>query len=180
MLILAVAQYDIGVYPLMCSYLISDGKIGAEASNPDVKATMIMIEGIDYEDVIVKYYKTNRIGILTASLRARRREDFLRVKGSKGVTTVSGPGCSVPRKLKIQVDGSRRGKWSTRIRGRDFISRRMRWRGIYLRGGMKVQLFRFGKRSEILGLWDDIRKQSGVSIHRTNRAEFFPSVMQAT
>jgi dihydrodiol dehydrogenase / D-xylose 1-dehydrogenase (NADP) len=67
---------------------------------------MVVIDSVDYEDVIVmKYPKTNMIGILTASLRAGRREEFLRVEGSKGVITVSGPGCSVPRKVKIQVDG---------------------------------------------------------------------------
>ena len=49
-------------------------------------------------------YKDKYVEILTASLRAGRREEFLRVEGSRGVMTVSGPGCSVPRKLKIQVD----------------------------------------------------------------------------
>lgn len=48
--------------------------------------------------------KDKYVEILTASLRAGRREEFLRVEGSRGVMTVSGPGCSVPRKLKIQVD----------------------------------------------------------------------------
>lgn len=100
------ALLDIGVYPLMWSNLILDGKVGAEASNPEVSPTMVVIEGVDHEDVIVmKYPKTNRIGVLTASLRAKGREEFLRVEGSKGVITVSGPGCSLPRKVKILVEG---------------------------------------------------------------------------
>lgn len=143
------ALLDIGVYPLMWSNLILDGKVGAEASHPEVKATMVVIEGVDYEDVIVmKYPKTNRIGILTASLRARRREEFLRVEGSKGVITVGGPGCSVPRKVKIQVDGDGEREAEYENEGWDSISRRMRWRGIYLRGRRRVQLFRLRGRSE--------------------------------
>jgi len=38
---------DVGVYPLMWSNLVLDGKFGVEASNPEVKATMVMIEGVD-------------------------------------------------------------------------------------------------------------------------------------
>jgi dihydrodiol dehydrogenase / D-xylose 1-dehydrogenase (NADP) len=41
------ALLDIGVYPLMWSNLILDGKVGAEASYPEVEATMVMIEGVD-------------------------------------------------------------------------------------------------------------------------------------
>lgn len=100
------ALLDIGVYPLMWSNLILDGKVGAAAENPEVSSTMVVIEGVDYEDIVVmKYPKMNRVGILTASLRAKGREEFLRVEGSKGVVTVSGPGCSLPRSLKIMVEG---------------------------------------------------------------------------
>jgi dihydrodiol dehydrogenase / D-xylose 1-dehydrogenase (NADP) len=49
--------------------------------------------------------KDKYVEILKASLRAERREEFLRVEGSRDVMTVSGPGCSVPRKVKIQIDG---------------------------------------------------------------------------
>jgi dihydrodiol dehydrogenase / D-xylose 1-dehydrogenase (NADP) len=50
------------------------------ASKLEVKTTMVVIDSVDYEDVIVmKYLETNRIRVLTASLRARRREEFLRV-----------------------------------------------------------------------------------------------------
>jgi len=41
------ALLDIGVYPLMWSNLVLDSKFGVEASNPEVKATMVMIEGVD-------------------------------------------------------------------------------------------------------------------------------------
>jgi dihydrodiol dehydrogenase / D-xylose 1-dehydrogenase (NADP) len=54
---------DIGVYPLMWSNIVLDGKVGAEASNPEVNATMVVIDGVDYEDVVVmKYPETNRMG----------------------------------------------------------------------------------------------------------------------
>jgi dihydrodiol dehydrogenase / D-xylose 1-dehydrogenase (NADP) len=67
---------------------------------------MVVIDSVDYEDVIVlKYPKNQKNRILTAILRARRREEFLSVEGSKGVITASGPGCRIPRKVKIQVDG---------------------------------------------------------------------------
>jgi dihydrodiol dehydrogenase / D-xylose 1-dehydrogenase (NADP) len=101
---------------------------------------MVVIDSVDYEDVIVmKYPKTNMIGILTASLRARTREEFLRVEGSKGVITASGPGCSVPRKVKIQVDGEQeREVVSTENERTGFYSRRTRWRGICLRAGKRV------------------------------------------
>jgi dihydrodiol dehydrogenase / D-xylose 1-dehydrogenase (NADP) len=101
------ALLDIGVYPLMWSNVVLDGSVGSAASNPDVSSTLVVIEGVDYEDVIVmKYPDTDRLGILTASLRARGKEEFLKIEGSKGVITVSGPGCSLPRKVKVQIEGS--------------------------------------------------------------------------
>ena len=85
---------------------VLDGPVGSSASTPEVSSTMVVIDGVDHEDVVVmKYSKTNRVGVLTASLRAKGIEEFLKVEGSKGVIIVSGPGCSLPRKVKLQVEG---------------------------------------------------------------------------
>jgi predicted dehydrogenase len=100
------ALLDIGIYTLMWSNIILDGKVGAEALTPEVSSTMIVVEGVDYDDVVVvKYPKTKRIGILTASLRQEGLEEFCRIEGSKGVITLSGPGASLPRKVRIEVKG---------------------------------------------------------------------------
>jgi dihydrodiol dehydrogenase / D-xylose 1-dehydrogenase (NADP) len=157
------ALLDIGVYPLMWSSLILDGKVGAEASNPEVKATMVVIEGVDYEDVIVmKYPKTNRIGILTASLRAQRREEFLRVERSKGVITVSGPGCSVPRKVKIQVDGEQEREVEYENEGMGFYFEADAVAKDILEGKKESAIIPLAETVRMMRVMDDIRKQGGV------------------
>jgi dihydrodiol dehydrogenase / D-xylose 1-dehydrogenase (NADP) len=71
------ALLNIGIYTLMWSNIILDGPVGLQASNPEVSSTMAVIEGVDHENVIVfKYPKTNRIGILTTSLRANKTWGF--------------------------------------------------------------------------------------------------------
>jgi len=77
------ALLDIGVHPLMWSNLVLAGKVGVKASDPEVSFTMVFIGGVDYEDIIImKYPETNRVGVLTAILRARGREKFLRVESA--------------------------------------------------------------------------------------------------
>lgn len=157
------ALLDIGVYPLMWSNLILDGKVGAEASHPEVKATMVVIEGVDYEDVIVmKYPKTNRIGILAASLRARRREEFLRVEGSKGVITVSRPGCSVSRKVKIQVDGEKERKVEYGNEGTGFYFEANAVAKDILERKKESAIIPLAEMVRMMRVMDDIRKQGGV------------------
>lgn len=157
------ALLDIGVYPLMWSNLILDGKVGVEASHPEVKATMVVLGGVDYEDVIVmKYPKTNRIGILTASLRARRREEFLRVEGGKGVITVSGPGCSVPRKLKIQVDGEEEREVEYENEGAGFYFEADAVAKDILEAKKESAIVPLEESVRMMRVMDDIRKQGGV------------------
>jgi predicted dehydrogenase len=157
------ALLDIGVYPLMWSNLILDGNAGAEASDPEVKATMVVIEDVDYEDVIVmKYPETNRTGILTASLRARRREDFLRVERSKGVITVSGPGCSVPRKVMIQVDGEEEREMEYENEGVGFHFEADAVAKDILEGKEESAIILLRETVRIMRVMDDIRKQGGV------------------
>ncbi len=157
------ALLDIGVYPLMWSNLILDGKVGTEASDPEVKATMVVIEGVDYEDVIVmKYPETNRIGILTASLRAQRREEFLRVEGSKGVITISGPGCSVPRKVKIQIDGEEEREVKYENEGMGFYFEADAVAKDILEGKKESAIIPLAETLRMMRVMDDIRKQGGV------------------
>lgn len=66
---------DIGIYPLMWSNIILDGAVGNSASTPQVTFTMVVVDGVDWADVIIIHYpSTPRIGILTASLRAEGKE----------------------------------------------------------------------------------------------------------
>jgi dihydrodiol dehydrogenase / D-xylose 1-dehydrogenase (NADP) len=102
----AGALLDVSVYPLMYSNVLLDGKVGSEASDPEITSAMVLEYGIDVEDVIiVKYPRTKRVGVLTASLRTKTKEPFCRIEGSKGFITLDGPGTSLPRKVKIVVDG---------------------------------------------------------------------------
>jgi hypothetical protein len=38
--------------------IILDGSVGLQALNPEVSSINVVIEGVDYEDVVVKYPKT--------------------------------------------------------------------------------------------------------------------------
>jgi dihydrodiol dehydrogenase / D-xylose 1-dehydrogenase (NADP) len=141
------ALLDIGVYPLMWSNIVLDGSVGSDASTPEVSSMMVVIEGVDHEDVVVlKYPKTNRVGILTTSLRAKGREEFLKVEGSKGVITVSGPGCSLLRKLKIQIDGEEEREVVYDHEGMGFYSSLITWRRMCLMGRGRVLLCRWRRR----------------------------------
>jgi len=67
---------------------------------------MVVVDGVDWEDAIIIHYpSTQRVGVLTASLRCEGKHEFLRVEGSKGSIVISGPGCSLPRKVRIEVQG---------------------------------------------------------------------------
>jgi dihydrodiol dehydrogenase / D-xylose 1-dehydrogenase (NADP) len=141
------ALLDIGVYPLMWSNIVLDRSVGSVGSTPEVSSTMVVIEGVDHEDVVVlKYPKTNRIGILTTSLRAKGREEFLKVEGSKGVITVSGPGCSLPLNLKIQVDGEEERELVYNHKGMGFYFEADSVARDILKGGRRVRPCRWRKR----------------------------------
>lgn len=110
----------------------------------------------------MKYPKTNRIGILTASLRARRREEFLRVEGGKGVITVSGPGCSVPRKLKIQVDGEEEREVEYENEGAGFYFEADAVAKDILEAKKESAIVPLEETVRMMRVMDDIRKQGGV------------------
>ncbi len=174
------ASIDIGVYPLMWSNLILDGKVGAEASDPEVSATMVVIEGVDYEDVIViKDPQTNRIRILTSSLRARRREEFLRVEGSKGVITVSGPGCSGPRKVKKKVDVEKEREVEYENEGMGFYFEADAVARDLFEGRKESAIIPLAETVRMMRVMDDIRKQGGVRYPQDKYGRIFP-VLQLT
>jgi dihydrodiol dehydrogenase / D-xylose 1-dehydrogenase (NADP) len=96
----AGALLDTGIYPLTLSNLVLDGKVGDDASDLEVSLSPIVVDGIDYADaIVVKYPKTERMGILTASLLQKTQEAFYRIEGGKGTIVLSGPGASLPRSM---------------------------------------------------------------------------------
>ncbi|PMD34231.1 NAD(P)-binding protein [Hyaloscypha variabilis F] len=157
------ALLDIGVYPLMWSSIVLDGKVGTEASNPEVKATLLVIDGVDHEDVVVmKYPAMRRIGILTGSLRAKGREEFLRVEGSKGVITVSGPACSLPRTLKIQVEGEEEKVIAYDHEGYGFYFEADAVAKDVLEGRKESSVVPLAESVRMMKIMDEIRRQGGV------------------
>jgi dihydrodiol dehydrogenase / D-xylose 1-dehydrogenase (NADP) len=119
--------------------LILDSSVGLQALNPEVSSINAVIEGVDYEDVIAKYPKTNRIGILTARLRAKGRDEYWRVEGSKGAIIVSGLGASLPRRQGLRLTGRKRGRWCMSMRGWGFILRLMQWQKIFSLGRKRMR-----------------------------------------
>ncbi|KAL2074548.1 hypothetical protein VTL71DRAFT_8326 [Oculimacula yallundae] len=100
------ALLDLGVYPLMFSSVVLDEHVGSKASIPEVTSSLLVIDGVDHDDVIVlKYPENGRMGVLTASMRGKSGEDFLRIEGSEGTIVVSGLAASIPRSIKILMKG---------------------------------------------------------------------------
>jgi predicted dehydrogenase len=157
------ALLDIGVYPLMWSNIVLDGSVGSSASTPEVSSTMVVIDGVDHEDVVVmKYSKTNRVGVLTASLRAKGIEEFLKVEGSKGVITVSGPGCSLPRKVKLQVEGEEERVMNYDHEGMGFRFEDDSVAKNVLDGRKENLIMPLAETVRMMRVMDGIRKQGGV------------------
>lgn len=100
----AGALLDIGIYPLTFSNLILDGKVGADAYNPDTSVTMTIVDGVDRADVVVLRYPQS-VGILTATTQYKTARTFCRIEGSEGCIEISGLAASIPSQLKIVKGG---------------------------------------------------------------------------
>lgn len=154
---------DIGVYPLMWSSIVLDGQVGVEASNPEINAMMLVIDDVDHEDVVVlKYPETKRVGVLTASLRGKGREEFLRVEGSKGVIIMSGPACSLPRALKIQVEGEKEKVLPYEHEGYGFYFEADAVAKDVLEGRKESSVVPLAESVRMMKVMDEIRRQGGV------------------
>jgi dihydrodiol dehydrogenase / D-xylose 1-dehydrogenase (NADP) len=159
------ALLDIGVYPLMWSNIILDGQVGTSASTPGISATMVVVDDVDWEDVVVVKYgegERSRIGILTASLRGEGKEEFLRVEGSKGSIFVSGPGCSLPRKVRIEVKGEASREVGYEHEGMGFYFEADAMAMDVLDGGKESAVVPLQESVRMMGVMDEIRKQGGV------------------
>ncbi|KAF2086369.1 NAD(P)-binding protein [Saccharata proteae CBS 121410] len=105
----AGALLDLGIYPLTLSNLFLDTGVGKESSNPEVSSHLKVVDGIDYADsIILKYPKTQRMAILTASVEYQMSEEFCRIEGSNGNMVLSGPAASKPTSVKITSQGTER------------------------------------------------------------------------
>jgi dihydrodiol dehydrogenase / D-xylose 1-dehydrogenase (NADP) len=161
------ALLDIGVYPLMWSNIVLDGAVGSSASSPEISATMVVVDGVDWEDVVVVKYgesesERSRIGILTASLRGEGKEEFLRVEGSKGSIFVSGPGCSLPRKVRIEVKGEESREVGYDHEGMGFYFEADAVAMDVLAGRKESDVVPLRESGGMMGVMDGIRRQGGV------------------
>ncbi|KAH8649344.1 hypothetical protein BX600DRAFT_112767 [Xylariales sp. PMI_506] len=106
----AGALLDIGIYTLMyASAVMGGGNLGQEHPPFDVSSFLNLADGIDEQDCIVLRYPANeavgmgaRTAICTATLQAKNPTPFARIEGSDGVITLSGPGPSLPREIRIE------------------------------------------------------------------------------
>jgi predicted dehydrogenase len=129
---------------------------------------MVVIEGVDHEDVVVKHPETNRIGILNASLRVKGREEFLRVEGSKGVIIVSGPGASLLRKARINVEGEEEREVVYEHEGMGFYFEADAVAEDILSGKKENEVVPLKKTVRMIKLMDGIRRQGGVVYPQDN------------
>ncbi|KAJ9645199.1 hypothetical protein H2199_003204 [Coniosporium tulheliwenetii] len=107
----AGALLDIGIYCLTLARVILDGKVGVEASEPEVTSTMTVVDGIDYSDVVVLSYppsetQPQRTAICTATVLHKSPEDFCRVEGELGSVTVFGRTAAAPFGFRIKLNKS--------------------------------------------------------------------------
>ncbi|KAG4434822.1 hypothetical protein IFR05_009693 [Cadophora sp. M221] len=157
------ALLDLGVYPLMFSSVVLDEHVGSKASDPEITSSLFVADGVDHDDVIVlKYPENGRMGVLTASMRGKTGEDFLRIEGSGGTIVVSGPAASVPKSIKIMVKDQEEKLLYFEHEGMGFYFEADAVAADILAGRKENDIMPLEESVRIIRIMDEIRKDAGV------------------
>ena len=163
------ALLDLGVYPLMFSSVVLDEHVGAKASDPQITSSLYVMDGIDHDDVVVlKYPQNGRMGILTASMRSKSGEDFLRIEGSEGTIVVSGPAASVPKSIKIMANGKEDKVLNFEHEGMGFYFEADAVAADILAGRLENDIMPLEESLRMIRIMDEIRKVGGVVYPQDN------------
>ncbi|KAL3427737.1 oxidoreductase [Phlyctema vagabunda] len=159
----AGALLDIGIYNIMYSNILLDGKVGTEAATPEITSNMVIVDGVDVEDVIiVKYPETQRIAILTSSLQTKTAPEFCRVEGTKGTLTLSGLGTSIPSKTILKLTGKDEEVKEYESPGLGFFHEADAVALDILAGKKESATMPLAETVRMLGVMDSIRKSCGL------------------
>lgn len=157
------ALLDLGVYPLMFSSIVLDEHVGSRASNPEVTSSLLVIDGVDYDDVIVlKYPDNGRMAILTASMRGKSGENFLRIEGTGGTIVVSGPAASVPKHITISSKAEGERVLDFEHEGMGFYFEADAVAADIMTGRKENEIMPLAESVRMIRIMDEIRKVGGV------------------
>jgi dihydrodiol dehydrogenase / D-xylose 1-dehydrogenase (NADP) len=107
----AGALLDIGIYNLTyASLILGGGVVGRNHPTPKVISTMVIVDGIDYADVVVLKYPQKdakqsgreSMAICTTTMYHETSRDFCTIEGSEGTITIYGLAASVPSGFRIK------------------------------------------------------------------------------
>ncbi|PVH84861.1 NAD(P)-binding protein [Cadophora sp. DSE1049] len=157
------ALLDLGVYPLMFSSVVLDEHVGFRASDPEVTSSLLVVDGVDYDDVIVlKYPENGRMAVLTASMRGKSGENFLRIEGTGGTIVVSGPAASVPKMITISAKGEEEKVLDFEHEGMGFYFEADAVAADILAGRKEDGIMPLAESVRIIRIMDEVRKVGGV------------------
>ncbi|KAK0101470.1 hypothetical protein ONS95_006641 [Cadophora gregata] len=157
------ALLDLGVYPLMFSSVVLDEHVGSKASDAEITSSLLVVDGVDYDDVLVlKYPENGRMGVLTASMRGKSGENFLRIEGSGGTIVVSGPAASVPKKITIFAKGEKEKVMEFEHEGMGFYFEADAVAEDILSGMKENIIMPLAESLRMIRIMDEVRKVGGV------------------
>jgi len=163
------ALLDLGVYPLMFSSVVLDEHVGSKASDPEVTSSLLVVDGVDFDDVIVlKYPETRRMAILTASMRGKSGQNFLRVEGTGGTIVVSGGAASVPERIAISAKGKEEKVLDFEHEGMGFHFEADAVAADILAGRKENEIMPVAESVRMIRIMDEIRKVGGVVYSQDN------------